>query len=237
MVKSKPPVVLITGAASGMGRCTAERFLAEGWTVLSIDRVPTELSHGKGQRIEIVADVTDREALDQALANHLPEAGPLRAVANIAGIYPPSTLDSVTPQLFRAVFDTNVLGVINMMAAASKFLDSGAAIVNFASVDGYQVSPGQLVYGASKAAVIMLTKSVALELAPRNIRVNAIAPGWVATPGTAKTERIAQAAESIPLGRVAQPEEIAEWVWILSSTSASYVTGETITIAGGFATR
>jgi 3-oxoacyl-[acyl-carrier protein] reductase len=101
-------------------------------------------------------------------------------------------------------------------------------------VDGFVVSPGQLVYGASKAAVIMVTKATALELAPRGIRVNAIAPGWVDTPGNAATGRMAAAAASIPLKRVARPAEIAEWVWILSgSGSAGFMTGETVTLSGG----
>jgi 3-oxoacyl-[acyl-carrier protein] reductase len=96
------------------------------------------------------------------------------------------------------------------------------------------VSQGQLLYGASKSAVIMITKSLALELAPKGIRVNGIAPGWVATPGNAATGRMEEAAKSIPIGRVAQPAEIAEWVWLLSDpTKAGFVDGETIVISGG----
>ena len=91
-------------------------------------------------------------------------------------------------------------------------MPDGGSIVNFASVDAFTVSPGQLIYGASKAAVVMLTKELALELAPRRIRVNAIAPGWVNTPGNAATGRMAAAAAGIPLGRVAEPEEIARWI-------------------------
>ena len=96
------------------------------------------------------------------------------------------------------------------------------------------MSPGQLVYGASKAAVIMLTKATALELAPRRVRVNAIAPGWIDTPGNAATGRMEAAAASVPLGRVARPSEIAEWVWILTgSDAAGFMTGETVTLSGG----
>jgi len=95
------------------------------------------------------------------------------------------------------------------------------------------VSPGQLLYGASKAAVVMLTKELALELAPRGIRVNGIAPGWVDTPGNAATGRMAEAAASIPLGRVAAPAEVAEWVWILTGSGmAGFVDGETIVMSG-----
>ena len=228
-------VALVTGAGSGMGRATAEMFLERGWTTLAVDIAPVDLDATSGRLVPIEADVRDRAALDAALAEHLPDlGGAIDAVANVAGIYPPSTLETVTPELFHRVFDVNVLGVINVMAAALPYLRQGSAIVNFASVDGFVVSPGQLVYGASKAAVIMLTKAAALELAPRRIRVNAIAPGWVDTPGNAATGRMEAAAASIPLGRVARPSEIARWVWILAGSDASdFMTGETVTLSGG----
>lgn len=227
-------VALVTGAASGMGRSTAELFLRRGWTVLALDVAAADLDPAAGRLVALQVDVRDRDAIDAALAEHVPAAGgAIDGVANAAGIYPPSTLGTATPELFRRVFDINVLGVINVMAAAAAYMPAGSAIVNFASVDGFVVSPGQLVYGASKAAVIMLTRSAALELAPRGIRVNAIAPGWVDTPGNAATGRMQAAAASIPLGRVAQPTEIAEWVWILCSPEAGFMTGETVTLSGG----
>ncbi len=228
-------VALVTGAGSGMGRATAEMFLERGWTTLAVDIAPVDLAATNGRLVPITADVRDRATLDAALTQHIPQVGgAIDAVANVAGIYPPSTLETVTPELFHQVFDVNVLGVINVMAASLPYLREGSAIVNFASVDGFVVSPGQLVYGASKAAVIMLTKSAALELAPRRIRVNAIAPGWVDTPGNAATGRMEAAAASIPLGRVAHPSEIARWVWILAGSDASdYMTGETVTLSGG----
>ncbi len=228
-------VALVTGAGSGMGRATAEVFLERGWTVLGLDITPLEIDTGGGQLVPITADVRDREVLDTALREHVPGVGDsIHAVANVAGIYPPSTLETTTAELFHQVFDVNVLGVINVTAAALPYLAEGSAIVNFASVDGFAVSPGQLVYGASKAAVIMLTKEMALELAPRGIRANAIAPGWVDTPGNAATGRMEAAAASIPLGRVARPSEIAEWVWILTgSGAAGFMTGETVTLSGG----
>jgi 3-oxoacyl-[acyl-carrier protein] reductase len=210
-------VAVVTGAGRGMGRSTAEVFLDRGWTVLALDLAPVAIDGAGGRIIPLVVDVRDREAVEAALAEHVPSVGgSIHAVVNVAGIYPPSTLDTVTTELFHHVFDVNVLGVINVMAAAVPHMLQGSTIVNFTSVDGFAVSPGQLVYGASKAAVIMLTKATALELAPRRIRVNAIAPGWVDTPGNAATGRMEAVAASIPLGRVAQPSEIAEWVWLLT---------------------
>ena len=228
-------VALVTGAGSGMGHSTAEAFLRQGWTVLGVDIAPIGPDSTYGRLIPIVLDVRDRSAIEAALAEHLPAlGGSLHAVANVAGVYPPSTLETYTAELFHRVFDINVLGVLNIMAASVPYMPEGSGIVNFASVDGFVVSPGQLVYGASKSAVIMLTKATALELAPRKIRVNAIAPGWVATPGNAATGRMEAAAAGIPLGRVAQPEEIAHWVWLLTGGgAASFMTGDTITLSGG----
>lgn len=226
-------LALITGAASGMGKSTTELYLDRGWTVVATDLADNPgLSNVKLHWLKV--DVRDRNEVEQKLAGLIPTlGGRIDAVANIAGVYPPTTLESFTEEKYRLIFDVNVLGVLNVTAAALPFMPNGSAVVNFASVDGFTVSRGQLLYGASKAAVVMLTKSLALELAPKGIRVNGIAPGWVATPGNAATGRMDEAAKSIPIGRVAQPEEIAEWVFLLADPSKSgFVDGETIVISG-----
>ena len=224
---------VITGAGSGMGLATAELYLDRGWQVIAID-----IADNPGIKSEnlhwVKADVRNREQLELALAPIVKTAGgQIDTVANIAGVFPPTTLETYTEENFRFIFDVNVLGVLNVTASCVPYMKSGSAVVNFASVDGFTVSRGQLLYGASKSAVIMITKALALELAPNGIRVNGIAPGWVATPGNAATGRMEEAAKSIPIGRVAQPSEIAEWVWLLSdSTKAGFVDGETIVISG-----
>ncbi|TPW74232.1 SDR family NAD(P)-dependent oxidoreductase [Schumannella soli] len=226
---------IVTGAASGMGLSTVAAYLQRGWTVVGIDiAFPNEIDPLEGEFVPVVADVRDRAALEAAIDGALAPGQRIDAVANIAGVYPPTTLASYDEALYRRIFDINVLGVVNVIAAARPRLGDGSAVVNFASVDAFTVSPGQLLYGASKAAVVMLTKTIALELAPAGIRVNGIAPGWVATPGNAATGRMDAAAASIPLGRVAQPEEIADWVWQLTDPErVAFMTGETIVLSGG----
>ncbi len=254
------PTAIVTGAASGMGQATADLLLASGWHVIALDRDPIQPDvpeHGQPDRGRLESyqvDITDRGSVGAALAKSLhatcashddPDARELTdgaavadlngvaLVANVAGVYPPSTLETYSEEMYRRTFDINVLGTLNVIAEARRYLRAGSTVVNFASVDAFTVSPGQLLYGASKAAVVMLTKELALELAPERIRVNAIAPGWVDTPGNAATGRMDIAAASIPLGRVATPTEIAAWVLMLAGTDASFMTGETLVLSGG----
>jgi 3-oxoacyl-[acyl-carrier protein] reductase len=226
-------VAVVTGAASGMGRACAERFLAEGWQVAALDRVEAELDGA----LAVTADIADAAAVGAALGRVAGELGAPRAVVNAAGVYPPSTLQTATTELYRRTFDVNVLGTLLVTQAAAPHLPEGSAVVNFASIDAFVPSPGQLLYCASKAAVVALTRSLALELGPR-VRVNAIAPGWVDTPGNRATGRMEAALAEVPLGRAATPEEMADLVWFLGGEGrAGYVTGETLTATGGSAFR
>jgi NAD(P)-dependent dehydrogenase (short-subunit alcohol dehydrogenase family) len=225
------PTAVVTGAASGMGHSTARMFVDRGWQVLGVD-VAGDQGIDHAAFTPLAVDIRDQDAISRAIAAAIGD-GTIDAVANIAGVYPPTTIETYTEDLYRRIFDVNVFGLLNVTAACLPHMAAGSSVVNFASVDAFTVSRGQLLYGASKAAVVMLTKSLALELAPRGIRVNGIAPGWVDTPGNAATGRMAEAAKSIPLGRVAQPSEIAEWVWILTgSGAAGFVDGETLVISG-----
>jgi 3-oxoacyl-[acyl-carrier protein] reductase len=226
-------VAVVTGAGSGMGKCVADRFLAEGWQVIALDIAAVPDAPGL---VAKAVDVRDRAAVAAALDDAVARLGAPSVCVNAAGIYPPSKLADFTEAQYRAIFDINVLGTLNVAAeTVARMPDGmGGSVVNFASVDAIVNSPGQLLYCASKAAVLAVTRSLAAELAPRRIRVNTIAPGWVNTPGNAATGRMAEAAKGIPLGRVAEPEEIADTVWFLSGEGrAGFMTGETIVLSGG----
>lgn len=239
-MSAPPTVAVVTGAGSGMGAATVERFVAEGHRVAALDLDGARLDARWGsvgtQVRPFQVDVTDRAAVDEALGAAA-ELGHVRSVVNAAGIYPTSTIEDVSEELYRRIFDCNVLGTLQVIAASVPHLRAagGGAIVNFASVDAFAVSPAQLLYSASKAAVVTLTRSLGVELAPYGISVNAVAPGWVDTPGTRAGGRMEQAVASIPAGRAADPSEIAHWVWQL--TQGTYVTGETLVIAGGVTVR
>lgn len=231
-------VAVVTGAASGMGLAVAERFITEGWSVLAIDRDAEALAkaaaaHDATVFRPLVLDITDRNAL----AGALPDISGVGVVVNAAGIYPPTTLADYDYETYRHIFDVNVLGTLNVIAETRPALRTagGGAVVNFASIDAFAVSRGQLVYSASKAAIVSLTRSLAIELGDDNIRVNAVAPGWVDTPGTRAGGRMDDAVATIPFRRAAQPQEIADWVWKLAQ--GTYMTGETIIIAGGLIVR
>jgi len=234
---------VVTGAASGMGATVAERFVTEGWRVLALDADPDRLARIKDRLGEGLVparvDIRSRADVEAALAG-FGDVGQLRALVNAAGIYPTSTLADFTEDAYRRIFDVNVLGTLNVTAAAVPLIRAhggGGAVVNFASIDAFAVSRGQLIYSASKAAVVSITRSLAIELADDRICVNAVAPGWVATEGTLAGGRIQEAAKAVPLGRAAEPEEIADWVWKLASVPGSYLTGETLVISGGLVLR
>lgn len=231
-------VAVVTGAASGMGLAVAQRFIAEGWSVVAIDRDAEAVAkvaarHDSVELRPLVVDVTDRDALARAL----PDIPGVAAVVNAAGIYPPTTLADYDDETYRHIFDVNVLGTLNVIAETRSALRAagGGAVINFASIDAFAVSRGQLIYSASKAAIVSVTRSLAIELGDDNITVNAVAPGWVDTPGTRAGGRMDDAVATIPLRRAAQPQEIADWVWKLAQ--GTYMTGETIVIAGGLIVR
>ena len=230
---------MITGCANGIGRGCAERFASEGWTVVGIDVDEAGLDDMRsrlGQRIDAhVCDVRDVAALMAVAQQVVADPVGRFAVVNVAGIYPESALESATEALYKEIFDTNVWGPIATAQAFTPHLNCGDGIVlNIASIDGLEPAGGQLLYGASKAAVVSVTRSLAVELGPRGVRSIAVAPGWVNTLRNPNRERSMAALARVPLRRAATPEEIAGVVYALCADRAfGYVTGATLAVAGG----
>lgn len=238
----EPRTVVVTGAGRGIGLACVEKLISQGWTVAALVRrieQVAELSRRFGAAVHpLHADATDSAAVSAAVAEFAAEAGPITACVNAAGLYPLSTLQTATPALYREIFDNNVLGTIIVIQAVLPLMPSSgpSVIVNFASAGAFRPKPDQLLYSAAKAAIVQLTRSLASELAPRGIRVVAVAPSAVGTETLKSVPgRLERAAAQVPLGnRVARPEEIAAMVhWLIAGEGAQYITGETVMATGG----
>jgi NAD(P)-dependent dehydrogenase (short-subunit alcohol dehydrogenase family) len=235
--------ILITGAASGMGRATASLFAAEGARLALLDRDAdglarvTEATGG----VSLQADLTDEHAVDHAVATACKRLGGLDGVVNAAGIMPTEDLASTSLTLWRNVLDINLTGMFLVCRAALPRLrkHGSGTIVNFASAAG--LAPrgnAAIAYVASKGGVIAFTRTLAVEAAPL-IRVNSICPGTVDTPMTKKYLRDErgdvrpEVLTAYALGRYAEPEEIARAVLFLTGDDSSFVTGAALAVDGG----
>jgi len=247
-------VALITGAASGIGRATAKRFLAEGARVAAADMngdaLEAEFSGKNGQdgAIAVVGDVSAPADAARMAAAAVEAFGPIDILVNCAGIARYTNFLELPLDEWQLVQDVNSTGTFLMAQAVARHMvdqptpDHSRAIVTIASVEAHIVvaSSGhpQVHYNASKGAVHMITRALAIELAPHGIRVNSICPGLTETPlaayALATPERRASINRQVPLGRVAQPREIAAAALFLASDDASYITGEALVVDGGF---
>jgi len=244
-------VALITGAASGIGLATAQRFLAEGARVaaadLNGDGLQAEFS-GRDGAITVAGDVSEPTDGARMAAAAVESFGAIDILVNCAGIARYTNFLELPLEEWQLVQDVNSTGTFLMAQAVARHMvaqsppDHSRAIVNIASVEAHVVlaSSGhpQVHYNASKGAVHMTTRALAIELAPHGIRVNSICPGLTETPlaayALATPERRASISKQVPLGRVAQPGEIAAAALFLASEDASYITGEALVVDGGF---
>jgi len=232
---------LITGGASGIGKATAMRFLEEGVKVAILDRDETACDQIQeelaGLAAVIVADVSDSEAVKSAFSDLDDLWGGLDILINNAGISMRHEFLDIPPEEWRRVVDVNLNGVFYVaQAAAQRMLQAGSGvIINMGSTNALLGYPFYADYNASKAGVIELTRSMALELAP-DVRVVAVCPGYVMTPmqeAEYTPQMLAEVNRKIPLGRHAQPEEIAALFAFLASEEAAFITGQCYVIDGG----
>ena len=237
-------IALVTGAARGIGQAIALQLAADGADLALCDVKAEWLEDtaakvkALGRRAESYAmDVANGAAVGEAVAKVLADFGRIDVLVNNAGITRDTLLIRMSEEDWDAVLDINLKGAFLVTKAVVKPMmkQRSGAIVNIASVVGIMGNPGQANYTASKAGLIALTKTTAKELGSRNVRVNAVAPGFIRT---AMTDKLAEPVKEamlkmVPLGRLGEPEDVAKAVAFLASDAAAYVNGQTLAVCGG----
>lgn len=243
-MRLKDKVALITGGARGIGRAIALAFAKEGAGIVVAD-VNLETAQKTALEIEglgvkalaLEMDVTSYDKVEEGINKILDKMGKVDILVNNAGITKDNLLLRMSPADWDAVINVNLKGTFNCIKAVSRPMIKrrSGRIISIASIIGLTGNPGQANYAASKAGIIALTKTVAKELASRNINANAVAPGFIQTEMTAKLpeELKKKMLEAIPLAKLGTPEDVANVCLFLACDESSYITGQTITIDGG----
>lgn len=242
---------LITGGARGIGRAICEAYAREGAQVAVADLASDDAKETAAAigGMSLQMDVTDLDSIKDGVAKVEKELGGIDILVNNAGIFNMGKIEEITLEDYRRQYDVNVGGTLftcQAVVPGMKARGKGGAIINFSSQAGRRGEPNISIYCSTKAAVISITQSLALELAPDNIRVNAIAPGVVDTPMWATVdalfakyenrpigEKKRLVGEAVPLGHMGSPDEIADPCVFLASEDARYITAQTLNVDGG----
>ena len=249
MKKLTGRVAVVTGASKGIGAAIAKQLAADGAQVVvnyatsrdGASKVVQEITEAGGKAIAVGASISNEADTQGLFAKARKTYGKVDILVNNAGVYGFATLEQVTPDEYRRQYDTNVLGLLLTTKAALPYFPSeGGSVINISSVVSALAPPAASVYASTKGAVDTITKTLAKELAPRKIRVNAVNPGLVITEGTQAAGIVGSdfekgAIAATPLGRAGRPEDIAPPVSFLASDEARWITGETIFVSGGAA--
>ena len=237
-------VAIITGSSRGIGKAAALTLAAEGASVVvnyarsstAADEVVAEITNAGGSAIALQADVSKEEQVDALIKGTTEKFGRIDVLVNNAGITRDTLLLRMKPADWQAVIDLNLTGVFLCTRAVAKIMlkQRSGRIINISSVAGLMGNPGQANYSAAKAGVIGFTKTVAKEMAPRGVTVNAVAPGFIETDMTSELSNTEEILKYIPLGRYGQVSEVAGLIRFLASDpAAAYITGQVMNVDGG----
>lgn len=237
--------VFVTGGSRGIGKEVALKFAENGYNVVinyvssktNVEELKSEFESKGVKTLIMQADVTDKEAIDEVVKKAIEEFGSIDVLVNNAGITRDNLLMRISEEEFDKVIEINLKGTYIVTKAVTKYMmkKRKGSIINLSSVVGVAGNAGQCNYSASKAGIIGFTKSVAKELASRNIRSNAVAPGFIETDMTAVlSDEVKESIHNqIPLKRMGTAKEVANLIYFLGSEESSYITGQVINVDGG----